>query len=166
MVHEQQVVSRWECKLHQRIRDVFSLSNFWVFKVESQHTKILANYSNGINPGAIFLMRRHLLMFLICVCVDFIHVAERDVIASQIIVLLMWNDFLRKKNWKIPEISKSFWLHHGEELTLLELLLSFLSCSSNTMKHSRKLVMIRRPTRFWLGGDFFFLDCALIFCAM
>lgn len=53
-----------------------------------------------------------------------------------------------------------------KELTLLELFLSVLSCSSNTTKHNRKLVMMRRPTRFWLGGAFFFFDCALIFCAM
>lgn len=52
-------------------------------------------------------------------------------------------------------------------LTLLELFLSVvLSYSSNTTKHNRKLVMMSSPTRFWLGGAFFFFDCALIFCAI
>lgn len=53
------------------------------------------------------------------------------------------------------------------ELTLLALFLSFLSCSSNTTKHSRKFVTISKPTRFfWCAVSLLFFDGALIFCAI
>lgn len=79
----------------------------------------------------------------------------------------MRNDFLQQTNSdKQLACDDIMWRQWKCELTLLELLLSVLLCSSYTTKHSRKFVMISSPTRFWFGGAFFFLDCALIFCAM
>lgn len=57
MVHEEQVVPGWKCKLHKCVGDVFSLSHFAVLKVERQYAEILANYSYGVDLGAVFLMR-------------------------------------------------------------------------------------------------------------
>lgn len=98
MVHEQQVVSRWKRELNKTIRDVFSLSNFGVVEVERQDSEVLANDPDGVHFGTVFLVWRHLLVLLVCVRVDFVHVAECDVISAQEVVLLVRDDFLRKKN--------------------------------------------------------------------
>jgi hypothetical protein len=168
MVHEQQVVSRWKCKLYEGIGDVLSLAHLGVLKVEGQSAKVFAYYSDGVDLRSVFLLWRHQLVLLVGVRVDFVHVGECDVIAAQKVVLLMRNGFLKQ-----PVISErrscndDVKINKHRKLTLLELLLSFLSCSSNTTKLNRKFVMIRRPTRFfWLAVNFFFFEGALIFCAM
>lgn len=74
MVHEQQIVPRRKCKLHQRIGNVLSLAHLRVLKVERQHAKVLANYPDGVDFGAVLLMRRHQLVLLICVRIYLVHV--------------------------------------------------------------------------------------------
>lgn len=49
MVHEQQIVSGWECKLHKSVGNVLALSDFRVLKIKRQHSKVFAHNPNGIN---------------------------------------------------------------------------------------------------------------------
>lgn len=80
MVHEQQIVPRRKCKLHQSIGDVFSLAHLRVLKVEGQRTEVLAHYSDGIDFRPVFLLRRHKFVLLVGVRVDFVNVGQCDVI--------------------------------------------------------------------------------------
>lgn len=96
MVHEKQIVPRWKRKLHQCIGDVFAFAHLRLLKVKRQHSKVLADYSDGINARRVALLRCHQSLLLVCVRIDFVHSGKRDVIAPQKIILLVRNDFLKQ----------------------------------------------------------------------
>lgn len=81
MIHKQQVMSRREGKLKKCIGNVLSLADLTVFgKVKRDHSKVLADYPNGINFGGILLVRNNLLVSLICIGINFVHVGQCDVV--------------------------------------------------------------------------------------
>ena len=95
MVHEQQIVPGWECKLHEGVGNVLAFSNFRVLKVERQHSKVFAHNPNGIDFWPIFLLRVHELVLFVGVGVNFIDVRKCDIVAAQKVVFLVWNGFLK-----------------------------------------------------------------------
>lgn len=101
MVHEQQIVPGWECKLHKGVSNMLAFSDLRVLKIKRQHSKVFAHNPNGIDFWPIFLLRVHKLVLFVGVGVNFIDVRKCDVVAAQKVVLLVWNGFL-----KLQPISK------------------------------------------------------------